>query len=67
MTTTYRKKDSYFRDFFGTHGYALTRGGCAVGRTNNAALLMAERMIKGEVVFLPGQAISQARTVERAR
>jgi hypothetical protein len=65
MNISYRANDPYFRDMSGTHGYALTRGGCAVGRTNNAALLMAERMIKGEVVFLAGQSISEVRIKER--
>lgn len=65
LLINFREIDPYYRDDTGAHIYALTRGGRAVGRTNAAALLMAERMIRGEVKFIDGSSIGEHRVVER--
>lgn len=65
MTITYRKDDPYYRDSSGAYIYALTRSGEAAGRTHAAALAMAERIIRGEIIFIPGSAISEPRVIIR--
>lgn len=62
---TYHPTMPMYKEKYGTNVFVLSDGRECGGRSFNQAKIHAERMIRGEVVFVSGTHVSQYRIIER--
>jgi hypothetical protein len=64
---TYHPTIPLYKEKYGTNVFVLSNGCECGGRNFREAKAHAERVIRGEVVFVSGEHVSEYRTIERNR